>query len=783
MPPTTTRRANPIKASMLTILLSAASVATAQVRMVEDIGPGALGSGDFVAGALGSSILFRADNGTHGAELWISDGTAAGTFMVRDIWPVGEPDHHGVFSSAPGDFTTAGGLTYFTASGRENPDTGVADLELWTTDGTPGGTVSLDIWTGPATSFPSGLTEMGNALYLTALFEDTDGELFDTGLFRVAGTTVTLVLDPESYPEKLTAVDLDEDGTSDRLFFTMSEIAEGLEPWISDGTGAGTELLKDIRLGPEDADPAHFTDFAGSLWFRANDGIHGWELWRSDGSEGGTELFLDIDTLGSGAPERLVATASQLFFTADDGIHGRELWVSEGTVGGTGMIADFSGGPLPWEFNNMTSFGDELAFTTDDGTHGAELWLSDGTAAGTRMVKEIRPGPNGAGPSELTPAGDLLFFSANDDVHGRELWVSDGTEAGTVMVCDAADFWSVEGPTGLTVAGNLLFFQTDSDVGRELHVVETDDIVTPPSQVTVVGDLHSETMLTVSTGGSVSLKGNDVQYLFDWGDGTNSGWLNVGETSADHEWSEPGTYSVVARARSALDHSIGSCDSPERELTLTFNETIAPPDVTGPTSGDVGVSYNYTIVGASSLGHALEYTVDWGDGDSIGWTPLDTETNTALVSHAWPFAATHTVQVQIRCITHPAAVNWTDFGVVIGDAPEEVISEPALIGPGNGWTGHPTYFTVIGDANTDHQLQYRIDWGEEVVDWTDFPAGRSVELSATWSEAAEYYVIQVGVRCAEHDLQQWTDTTIEVVDPLQGAIFQDSFESSGLGAW
>ena len=127
---------NLVLAAVVAAILLAAP-AFGQVYLVEDINPGTGNSGEFVAGTLGSNILFKADDGTHGEELWVSDGTALGTSLVLDIWPVFESRLQlmVVFSSEPGDFTAAGATMYFTASAREDPVTHQADFELWLTDG------------------------------------------------------------------------------------------------------------------------------------------------------------------------------------------------------------------------------------------------------------------------------------------------------------------------------------------------------------------------------------------------------------------------------------------------------------------------------------------------------------------------------------------------------------------------------------------------------------------------------------------------------------------------
>ena len=141
--------------------------------------------------------------------------------------------------------------------------------------------------------------------------------------------------------------------------------------------------------------------------FSATDGTGGEELWRSDGTAAGTQLVKDL------APGALSSKIAQLtpapgglFFSASDGSSGQELWWSDGTVrmgpDGLRMWPRVKAVPLPTE---LTVVGERLFFMADDGTHGSELWMHHRVAGSTALVKEICPGPLGASGTELDRLG------------------------------------------------------------------------------------------------------------------------------------------------------------------------------------------------------------------------------------------------------------------------------------------------------------------------------------------------------------------------------------------
>jgi ELWxxDGT repeat protein len=309
-------------------------------------------------------MFFTADDGSHGRELWTSDGT---NVSLIDIRPGGSTS-----SSNPQGMINFNNRAYFAATN------GTTGLELWTSDGTAGGTYQVnDIWNGNNAFGPSTFIIYNGYLYFQAT-NNTDGfELWKSD--GVLGDSAIEVADIKpagsSSPSNFCVL-------NDRLFFTADDGTHGIEVWKTDGTAIGTQMVKDINVSNSAGAqaPQTLTAFNGALYFSEDDGTNkGAELYKSDGTKDGTVLFKNINPSINGA-----------------------------------------------SFNSPAIFNNALYFSATNGSsNGQELWRTDGTPDGTVMVRDINVGSGSALPSTSMPLraiGNALYFFANDGVHGNELW-------------------------------------------------------------------------------------------------------------------------------------------------------------------------------------------------------------------------------------------------------------------------------------------------------------------------------------------------------------------------
>jgi ELWxxDGT repeat protein len=194
------------------------------------------------------------------------------------------------------------------------------------------------------------------------------------------------------------------------LFFSAHDPIHGRELWKSDGTADGTIMVKEIATVPFptpgwDASPLYLTSVNNTLFFVANDGIHGYELWRSDGTEAGTVMVKDINPSGTASLGQLTNVNGTLFFKANDGIHGSELWKSDGTEASTVMVQDInpSGDASP---GKLTVVDGKLFFKADDGVHGNELWATETIDSCPDDSNKLDPGMCGCGVAETDTDSD-----------------------------------------------------------------------------------------------------------------------------------------------------------------------------------------------------------------------------------------------------------------------------------------------------------------------------------------------------------------------------------------
>ncbi|HWA78067.1 MAG TPA: MYXO-CTERM sorting domain-containing protein [Polyangiaceae bacterium] len=497
--------------------MTATRALRAEPVLVKDLRPGFSTSVPGFPPVVANGILyFKTDDGVHGVELWQSDGTPAGTHLVKDVYP-GESS--GTANTNGNYLLAVGSQVYFAGT---QVDTGT---ELWRTNGTEAGTVLIkDLQDLPSyrSSYPLALNELNGRVVFTS--SESDG-LSATALYVTDGTdagTLRLLSTVRTASEESTSCAL----MANRLYCTLQTTLGSRTLYVTDGTVEGTKPVSSntgtVPQGPIRA--------GNAVFFWASDAEHGLELWKTDGTESGTGLLKDCspgptNAIGSVFLGQQAAYNGGLLFMASNG-QGSLLWRSDGTEAGTVPVGTNSVS-ASW----ITSRGADAFFVSYTSATGREIWKTDGTAAGTAIVKDINPGSS-SGASDVVQdfllVGQRLFFVGNDGSSGPEIWRTDGTAQSTIRLTNFETNYPREiRPRHLRYNGNsVLFFADAGEPGSKLWSLDPNSpAITPGGGTSGSGGS--------STGGNAAggvTGGSQGQGGTNTGGTANGGTANGGAT-------------------------------------------------------------------------------------------------------------------------------------------------------------------------------------------------------------------------------------------------------------
>lgn len=346
---------------------------------------------------------------------------------------------------------------------------------LWQTDGTTVNTSTFLATSSLITGYtPSAIVSVLGKLFFVSKFNSnkslyvTDGTSIGTVKLCNIGSIISenMLINPKV--------------ANGKLFFTKDSTATGAELWATDGTLAGTQMVKDIAVGNSSGvSKAFCAVFGNKFYFVANNIANGEELWVTDGTSANTQMVYDLHngTSSTNFTSNFFVFNSHLYFTATVSGFKYGLYKTDGTVGvmptlETGNLTLTSNavvhqnailfGATTYTPTTYSPFGDLYSISTSTPNMVGDLSYNDavlGTVKGTNAI--------------LGTNGNDLFLSVNTTNLGTELWgysVANNTvtllkdiATGTLSGIDNSNFdYDIWFTNKKTVLGNKFVFVAQS---------------------------------------------------------------------------------------------------------------------------------------------------------------------------------------------------------------------------------------------------------------------------------------------------------------------------------
>lgn len=397
-----------IKILICAMLLIMTESTFSQATILKDIYLGPLSSMEnFSPTKIGDKLIFSANDGVHGSEGWLTDGTTSGTIRMIE--------------------NTVNFIdTLYTISYGNG---------LYKTNGTEVNYVFSNLgFTGV-----SRVTKVNETWFFVANINSNNREELWKSDGTEAGTVVVKKFRPNSYDYAWTS-NLIASSDETTLYFTADD-GPGIALWRSDGTTEGTLKIKSFANSRQH-EIGSFVNYNNQTFFWAKNPSGYLSLWKTDGTTAGTVVVYDKVSCRLSVGN-VIVYKNKIYFNGQNQeppyTFGEELWVSDGTTGGTHLFFDTSTGEAHGTPTGFQIVNNLLIFLATTNLNGKELWVSNGNTNGTFILKDVYPGTAsgflaGSHIKEL----NKLFFTG-DDGNQRMLWETDGTVAGTIPLYDISE--------------------------------------------------------------------------------------------------------------------------------------------------------------------------------------------------------------------------------------------------------------------------------------------------------------------------------------------------------
>lgn len=415
--------------------------------------------------SLEDKFIFVAIGDSVGSELYTSDGTEIGTYLLKNINSSHQmPSNPYDNSSFPNELTKLGDKILFYA------DDNIHGYEPWVTDGTMLGTHILkDLKVGEDASNPEKFYNYNNKVLFGAYGNGGTRRLYITdgteeNTYKLKDVNNEDVLVPRCFYEYKNV-----------LYFSAEESNNSNELWRTDGTEEGTYMFKDLTYEYGGSSPCEFIEYNDLLFFSANGDNTGRELWVSNGTAEGTYIYKNINEIPENGshPSNFIIFNNKLYFTAYDGINGQRIWVTDGDT--THITLEVFQNDFSYDYLRFFKFKDLLLFTLYPTEFGDKtLWCTDGTLGNTFELKASDT-TSIENPERFIEWNNKTYFIAQkQNTENNQVWATDGTMENTNQLFhDSITGWSPVGSFDLFLFKNELYLNAEFDdsIGYELYKI------------------------------------------------------------------------------------------------------------------------------------------------------------------------------------------------------------------------------------------------------------------------------------------------------------------------